>query len=153
MSQQYLDHESSTFKGVAEARSGFLAAKEAFQQAEKTGSASQQDLTKAAMVAQQRFLDLQAKSGLAINIQVEAYPQLRGAETTQQAMRSLEVGVNEIKTALDDWITAIRDYNTYRGSAWPSIAGSFMSKYPSAIKYYEGETKKLDIDQLNPKKP
>lgn len=151
MSQQYLDHESSTFKGVAEARSGFLAAKEAYQQAQAGGKTSQDDLTKLAMLAQQKFLNLQSRAGLAINVQIEAYPQLRGADTTQQAMRSMEVGVNEIKTSLDDWITTIKDYNTYRGSAWPSIAGSFMSKYPASIKYYEGDTKKLNIDELNPK--
>lgn len=152
MSQQYLDHESSTFKGVAEARSGFLAAKQAYEQAQTKGNVSQTDLTKLAVLAQQKFLDLQSRAGLAINVQIEAYPQLRGADTTQQAMRSLEVGVNEIKTALDDWITTIKDYNTYRGSAWPSVAGSFMSKYPATINYYEGDTKKLNIEDLNPKK-
>ncbi len=65
-------------------------------------------------------------------------------------MRNMEVVVNEIKTALDDWVTAIRNYNTYRGSAWASIVGGFLSKFPSDVKYYEGDVTKLNVDELNP---
>lgn len=67
-------------------------------------------------------------------------------------MRNMEVSVNEIKTALDDWVVAIRDYNTYRGSAWPSMVGGFMKKFPAQIDYYKGEIEKLDVDKLNPDK-
>ena len=61
--------------------------------------------------------------------------------------------MNEIKTALDDWITTIKDYNTYRGSFGVTIIAGFMGgKYPVKIAYYEGEIKALDIDSLNPDK-
>ncbi len=89
---------------------------------------------------------------MAFRIQVEAYPELRAVETTQENMRNMESSVNEIKTALDDWIVTIRNYNTYRGSAWPSMVGGFMKKFPAEIKYYEGEIKKLDVNELNPEK-
>ena len=68
-------------------------------------------------------------------------------------MAGLQEGVNEIKTALDDWITTIKDYNTYRGSLGVTIMAGFMGdKYPAKIAYYEGEIKTLDIDSLNPNK-
>jgi hypothetical protein len=64
----------------------------------------------------------------------------------------MESSVNEIKTALDDWIVTIKKYNTYRGSAWPSVVGGFMRKFPGEIKFYEGEIKKLDVNELNPER-
>ena len=134
---------------MAEARSGFLKAKEGFEQLKNSG-ASSSDLIKNAQIATKMFTDFQSAAGLAVNVQIERYPELRGAETTQQAMRTLEEGVNEIKTALDDWISAIKDYNTYRGRLWPTIWGGLMSKFPSEIEYYVGEVKKLDIQSLNP---
>jgi hypothetical protein len=30
--------------------------------------------------------------------------------------------------------------------------GGFMKKFPPEIKYYEGEIKKLDVNELNPEK-
>ncbi len=152
MSERYLQHESVTFQGVAQARSGFLRAKEAFEQARAGGSSSTLDLTKIAMVAQAAFAELARQGGLSINVQIEAYPQLRGAETTEKAMRTMEEGTNEIKTALDDWITTIRDYNAYRGSFWPNVWGSMMGRFPSKLEYYEGDVKKLEIETLNPAK-
>ncbi len=62
----------------------------------------------------------------------------------------MEVATNEIKTALDDWITTIRDYNTYRGSFWPNLIGSTIHKFPAQIAYYEGPTKELNVEKLNP---
>jgi LemA protein len=141
ITNQYMDHESETFKAVAQARSGYEAAREAFEKAAAEGQGTE-ELTKAGAEV--------VNAALAFRIQVEAYPQLRAVEATQENMRNMEVSVNEIKTALDDWIVTIRKYNTYRGSAWPSIVGGFMKKFPSEIKYYEGEIKKLDVDSLNP---
>lgn len=141
VANQYMEHESETYKAVAQARSGYDVAREAFEKAAAEGKDTE-ELTKAGADVVQ--------AAMAFRIQVEAYPQLRAAETSQENMRNMEVSVNEIKTALDDWVVTIRDYNTYRGSAWPSMIGSFMKKFPSQIKYYEGEIKKLDMDQLNP---
>ncbi len=143
IANQYMEHESETFIKVAEARSGYDAAREAFEKAAAEGKDTE-ELTKAGAGVVQ--------AAMAFRIQVEAYPQLRAAETSQENMRNMEASVNEIKTALDDWVVTIRDYNTYRGSAWPSMLGAFMKKFPASIKYYEGEVQKLDVDKLNPEK-
>jgi LemA protein len=140
---QYLDHESQTFQKVAEARSGYKKAFEAFTTAKAAGK-STQELTKLGTQA--------VNAALAFNVQIEAYPNLKAAEIAQSNIQNMQESVNEIKTALDDWIATIKGYNTYRGSAWPSIAGSFFTKFPSELKYYEGEVKKLDINDLNPRK-
>jgi LemA protein len=141
ITNQYMQHESETFKAVAQARSGYEAARDAFEKAAAEGKGTE-DLTKAGTEV--------VSAAMAFRIQVEAYPELRAVEATQENMRNMESSVNEIKTALDDWIVTIKKYNTYRGSAWPSIVGGFMKKFPSEIKYYEGEIKKLDVNQLNP---
>lgn len=143
MANQYMAHESETFKAVAAARSGYDAARDAFEKAAAEGKDTD-ELTKAGADV--------VRAAMAFRIQVEAYPQLRAAETSKENMRNMEASVNEIKTALDDWVVTIRDYNTYRGSAWPSILGAFMKKFPSQIKYYEGDVQKLDVDRLNPAK-
>ena len=154
LSNKYLDHESETFRSVAEARSGFLAAKEAFENARKDPGSSQFDMTRAAALTREMFANLQRAGGLSVNVQLERYPELRGAETTQNAMRALEEGANEIKTALDDWIHAIKEYNIYRGSAYQGfICGVFgFSKFPSEIEYFQGTVERFDIDSLNPEK-
>jgi hypothetical protein len=143
IANQYMKHESQTFIAVAEARSGYDAAREAFEKAEAEGGGTEQ-LTKAGADV--------VRAAMAFRIQVEAYPELRAAETSQENMRNMESSVNEIKTALDDWIVTIRSYNTYRGSAWPSLVGGFMKRFPASIKYYEGEIQKLDVNTLNPEK-
>jgi len=143
ITNQYMKHESETFMAVARARSGYEAARDAFEKAAAEGKGTE-ELTKAGTDVVQ--------AAMAFRIQVEAYPELRAVEATQENMRNMESSVNEIKTALDDWIVTIKKYNTYRGSAWPSIAGGFMKKFPAKIKYYEGEIKKLDVNELNPEK-
>jgi hypothetical protein len=143
ITNQYMKHESETFMAVARARSGYEVAREAFEKAAAEGKGTE-ELTKAGTDV--------VNAAMAFRIQVEAYPELRAVEATQENMRNMEASVNEIKTALDDWIVTIKKYNTYRGSAWPSIAGGFMKKFPAEIKYYEGEIKKLDVNTLNPEK-
>ncbi len=141
IANQYMKHESATFIAVAQARSGYDAAREAFEKAAAEGKDTG-ELTQAGTEV--------VKAAMAFRIQVEAYPQLRAVETAQENMRNMESSVNEIKTALDDWVVTIRDYNTYRGSAWPSMIGGFMKKFPAEIKYYEGAIEKLDVNELNP---
>jgi len=141
IANQYMKHESETFIAVAQARSGYDTAREAFEKAAAEGKDTEA-LTQAGTEV--------VKAAMAFRIQVEAYPELRAVETAQENMRNMESSVNEIKTALDDWIVTIRDYNTYRGSAWPSMIGGFMKKFPASIKYYEGEVQKLDVNELNP---
>ena len=143
ITNQYMEHESETFMAVARARSGYDTARDAFEKAAAEGKGTE-ELTKAGTDV--------VTAAMAFRIQIEAYPQLRAVEATQENIRNMEASVNEIKTALDDWIVTIKKYNTYRGSAWPSIVGGFMKKFPSEMKYYEGEIKKLDVNELNPAK-
>jgi|GEM_PF-402376 len=151
ISQQYMDHESKTFKDYAAMRSAVVPAIQEFRNAVASGKVSESDQVKYAQGVQKTLGEMN-QAWLSIKATVESNPQLRAAETSQHAMQTMEEGVNECKTALDDWITSIKAYNTYRGNAWPSIAGSFMAKFPAEIQYYEGDVKKLDINSLNPAK-
>jgi LemA protein len=143
IANQYMAHESKTFENVAKARSGYEAATKAFETALKGGQGAK-ELTRAGTDV--------VNAALAFRIQIEAYPQLRAAETSQENIRNMEVSINEIKTSLDDWIQAIKDYNSYRGNFWPSLVGSFIRQFPSHIEYYEGGVKELDVQKLNPEK-
>jgi len=93
---------------------------------------------------------------LAIRVQLEAYPVIKSVDTYNQAMRGVEEGINEIKTALDDWIMSIKTYNTYRKSFWVDIIANIFSGkfsvFPKEYKYYEGPVEELDIDALTPQK-
>jgi len=141
IANQYMAHESKTFENVAKARSGYETATKAFEAALQ-GGAGEKALTQAGSDV--------VNAALAFRIQIEAYPQLRAAETSQENIRNMEVSVNEIKTALDDWIQAIKEYNTYRGSFMPSMIGAFLKQFPAQIEYYEGSVKELDVEKLNP---
>jgi LemA protein len=143
IADQYMKHESETFKAVAEARSGYRAALDSFNKAKASGQGTQ-ELTK--------FGTQAVNSALAFNVQIEAYPNLKAVETSQENIRNMEESVNEIKTALDDWIFTIKDYNTYRSSFWGNIIGGFIPKFPAEIKYYEDTVKELDVNKLNPQK-
>ncbi len=147
MADQISDKETEAQQAIAQARSGFEQAEKLFKTAMEKGESSE-ELTKAA----NRVL----QSALAIRVQIEAYPVIRSVDTYNQAMRGVEEGINEIKTALDDWIVSMRNYNTYRKSFWVDmIAGIFSGKFsvfPKEYKYYEGPIEELDIDALNPQK-
>lgn len=151
MSQQYMDHESKVFREYAEARNGALSAIESFKNLEAQGGMIDTDMVKKAQMAAVALSKLQSAS-LAINVQVENNPQLQASQTTMSAMRAMEEGVNEVKTALNDWIFGIKDYNQYAGNFFPGLwRGMFWNgKFPSEIQYYEGDVSKLDIGTLNP---
>jgi DNA-directed RNA polymerase subunit K/omega len=89
---------------------------------------------------------------LVINVQVEGHLDLKGNETTEHAMRTMEEGTNEITTALNDWIRDIREYNEYRGAPIPAFIGGFFPKFPSKLDFYEGKIQELDVDNMNPDK-
>lgn len=139
---QYLDHESQTFQHVTEARSGFQKAYDDFVAAKKAGS-NTKDLTEQGNKAY--------NAALAFNVQIEAYPNLKAADVAQSNITNMQESLNEIKTALDDWISTIKDYNTYRGSAWPSLVGSWFGRFPAELQYYDGPIKELNITDLNPR--
>jgi LemA protein len=141
--------EKETYIQVAQARAGYETARQAFEKADAEKSASTLDLTKLGA----EF----GRSLVNVRIAFEAYPQLRTSETYQKAMAAVEEGFNEIKTALDDWITLCRDYNAYRRSFITNwFAGRFGWEFPDKIAYYEGgitepEQAKVTADELNPK--
>ncbi|MFQ6082795.1 MAG: LemA family protein [Candidatus Aminicenantia bacterium] len=147
MADQISDKETEAQQAIAAARSGFEQAEKLFRTALEKGGSSE-ELTKSANGVLQ--------SALAIRVQIEAYPVIRSVDTYNQAMRGVEEGINEIKTALDDWIVSIRAYNTYRKSFWVDmLTGIFSGKFsvfPEEYKYYEGPIEELDIDALNPQK-
>lgn len=141
--------EQETYIGVAEARSAYQNARKAFETGEQDTSTSTRDLTKLGT-------DF-GRSLVNVRVAFEAYPQLRTSETYRKAMAAVEEGFNEIKTALDDWITLCRGYNTYRRSFVTNwFAGRFGWEFPQKIAYYEGgieepEQLKLTTEELNPR--
>jgi len=147
MADQISDKEMEAQQAIATARSGFEQAEKLFRAALEQGK-GMEELTRAANGVLQ--------SALSIRVQIEAYPVIQSVGTYNQAMRGVEEGINEIKTALDDWIVSIRNYNTYRKSFWVStLAGMFSGRFgvfPEDYKYYEGPVEELDIDALNPQK-
>jgi hypothetical protein len=147
MADQISTKETEAQKGIAAARSGFESAVRVFETAMAQGKGLK-DLTTTANDV--------LKAGLAVRVQIEAYPIIQSVNTYSQAMRSLEEGTNEIKTALDDWIVLIQKFNTYRKSFWVDfLAGIFSGKFstfPLQHEYYQGPIGELDISTLNPQK-
>jgi LemA protein len=141
--------EKETYVSVAEARSAYENAKQAFETAQADTTTSTQDLTKLGASF--------GRSLLNVRVAFEAYPQLRTSETYQKAMAAVEEGFNEIKTALDDWITLCKGYNAYRRSFVTNwFAGRFGWDFPDKIAYYEGgieepEQLKVTTEELNPR--
>ena len=92
MADQISDKEMEAQKAIAAARSGFEQAEKLFKTALEQGKGTE-ELTRAANGVLQ--------SALAIRVQIEAYPIIRSVDTYNQAMRGIEEGINEIKTALE----------------------------------------------------
>ncbi len=77
----------------------------------------------------------------------EAYPMLSTVPVAQQAIRALEEGVNEIKTSLDDWISATESYNYTRNTFVTRLIGN-MGGFPPEYDYYKAERARLDISSI-----
>jgi hypothetical protein len=125
--QRYLEHESQTFEKVAVARSKY---REAVQSGDP-----------------QKTVDAAGGFSLAVNAVAESNPQLVSGPAVQQSINSLEISVNEIKTALDDWNKQIRDYNSLRQSVPTRFVGG-MFDFPFEYSYYQGQKKSLDVSEL-----
>jgi hypothetical protein len=150
MCNQYMEHESKVFKDYAEARSRILPVIDAFKAMAADPKTKDGDLAVMGKVITDKLLPDLQKAMLAVNVTVENNPNLKAIEGTKESMRTAQVVIQQIKTAADDWVTGIQNYNTYRGSFWPSMVGGFMPKFPAQIDYYEGKVKELDIKSLNP---
>lgn len=140
--------EKEAYVGVAKARSAFDQAQKEFDQAKDDKSKSVLDLTKLGSNFGQALVN--------VRVAFEAYPQLRTTETYQKAMNAVQEGFNEIKTALDDWITLCKDYNQSRRSLITSWFAKNWTQFPERIAYYEGGIKepeqiRVTAEDLNPK--
>ncbi|MFA6437509.1 MAG: LemA family protein [Candidatus Paceibacterota bacterium] len=142
--QQQFEFEKETLRVVTEARNSFEAAMKAFNDAAaKSGETDTQKLTQLA--------DAAYRSALAVNVQIEAYPELHSSEITKENARNMEASVDQVKAAFDDWIVAIQRYNTTRGGFFTTIVASlFSGRFPESYAYYEGPVNELNTDLLNP---
>lgn len=115
----YLDHESEIYQTLAEAR-------KRFDEAAVGGSPVDQ------LAAAREFQ-------LRIDALMEDNPEIASAPLAQQTSNALEEAVNEIFMAFQDWMDAIKDYNTYRRRLYaPSILGNWLG-FPDSYEYYESE--------------
>ncbi|MEW6227691.1 MAG: LemA family protein [Bacillota bacterium] len=144
--KDFLEHEKDTLTDVIKARAEAL---------DRTGqefvaAAAQGDPEKT-IEAATKFREAAQGLSLAVNVNAlrEAYPQLFSPPIVEQTMRGLEEAVNEIRTALDDWQVAIRNYNTFR-TQWPQSFVAGTLGFPASFDYYKAEKAKLDMDKLMP---
>ncbi|MGE5587056.1 MAG: LemA family protein [Clostridia bacterium] len=144
--KDFLEHEKDTLTDVIRAR-----AEAVDRAAQEFAAATTEGDPQKTVQAATQFRE--AAEGLALSVNVnalrEAYPQLFSPPIVQQTMRSLEEAVNEIRTALDDWQVAIRNYNTFR-SQWPQSFIGGMLGFPASYDYYKAEKAKLDMNSLAP---
>lgn len=145
--KDFLEHEKDTLTDVIRARA------EALDRAgQEFAAATVEGDPQKTIEAATRFRE--AAEGLALSVNVnalrEAYPQLFSPPIVQQTMRGLEEAVNEIRTALDDWQVAIRNYNTFR-SQWPQSFVGGVLNFPASYDYYKAEKAKLNMEDLMPK--
>lgn len=93
--------------------------------------------------------DATIKAALAFNLLAikEAYPQLVSAPVAQQSIRSMEESINEMKTALDDWIYQTQIYNTQRNIFPNNVIGNSFG-FPSEYSYYHSEKTRLDVSEI-----
>ncbi len=90
-------------------------------------------------------------SALAFNVVAvqEAYPVLSSVPVAQQTIRSMEESINEIKTALDDWIYATQTYNVTRQKPMGMLVGAMIPQmFPLEQDYYKSEKVRLDISNI-----
>jgi LemA protein len=121
----YLSHESGLFENATKLRGQFY----------KAAAEGNPDAT--------------VKAALAFNLLAirEAYPQLVSAPVAQQSIRSMEESINEMKTALDDWIYQTQVYNTQRNIFPNNVIGNTFN-FPSDYNYYRSEKARLNVTEI-----
>jgi hypothetical protein len=141
--------EQETYQDIAKARAGMMEAAEAYEAAENEAGETPKTL--------QGLAANLGRSMLNVRVAFENYPQLRTAEVYQKAMAAVEEGMNEIKTAMDDWITDCKNYNTYRRQTITSffVDRFYGDEFPERVDYYEGgienaEDFKPDVNMIKP---
>ncbi len=144
--KDFLEHERGTLTDVIRARAEAL--DRTGQEFAAAAAAGDPEKT---IEAATRFQEAAQGLTLAVNVNAlrEAYPQLFSPPIVSETMRGLEEAVNEIRTALDDWQVAIRDYNTFRAQ-WPQSFVAGALGFPASFDYYKAEKARLDMDELMP---
>ncbi|MFA6097722.1 MAG: LemA family protein [Candidatus Paceibacterota bacterium] len=125
--ETYIDHESEVFKEATKERAQYY-------KAVNEGNAT-----------------AQVQSALAFQVQAlsikEAFPQIVSAHLPEQTQREFSESINELDTALDDWIHQIQVYNVLRSSFFTSIVGNYYG-FPKEYKYYKSEKTKLNVNEI-----
>jgi LemA protein len=121
----YLSHESELFENATRLRAQFY----------KSAAEGDPQATVNAAIA---FQLLSVK---------EAFPQLVSAPIAKDTQSSFEESINEMKTALDDWIHATQVYNTQRNIFPNNVIGN-MFGFPSEYDYYHSEKTKLNVSEI-----
>lgn len=144
--KDFLEHEKDTLTDVIRARAEAL--DRSGQDFAAAAAAGDPERT---IEAATKFREAAQGLSLAVNVNAlrEAYPQLFSPPIVEQTMRGLEEAVNEIRTALDDWQVAIRNYNTFRAQ-WPQSFVASALGFPTSFDYYKAEKAKLDMGRLMP---
>jgi LemA protein len=125
------DFEKSTYVQVAMARAGNL---------KQLTQGSADDLTAQKMAdIQKASNDAQNAARMAINVAIEAYPQLKANQNFLSLQDQLEGTENRINTARNDFNTSVADYNV-KVTSFPGniMAGIFGFKEKPMFQAAEG---------------
>lgn len=93
-------NEKEILIGVAKARAGIQEAKEGMQNAQTPGQLNQ-------------FMDQVKTAGLALNVQIERYPDIKSNANFLKFQDEITGTENRIQTARDDFNTVVTDYNKH----------------------------------------
>lgn len=119
----YTEHESKTYMGVTEARSGITPQMETKIEDAKKKALKAQEIADGVDVdgvpsdeqAMDQYLNAQAQAQRAFNLYVnavhEAYPDLKSSKNFEDFQTVLEGTENRIQTARADYNGAVKDYN------------------------------------------
>jgi len=133
--------EQEVFGQIAEARSRLLNATQAPAQGE--GGDKTPEQKQAIIEANNSF---GGTIGRLLSL-TEAYPELRSNENFLKFQDSLEGTENRIKTARDDYNSAIQDYNTTRGQ-FPTVIAAKMYGFKEE-PYFKAEEGARQAPQIN----
>lgn len=147
MVQQFYDASSKAQKDIAQARSGFFQAKDAYDKLAKDNTGNQ---TRAQTEAANKALT--AAMAFQFYVMHEAPPDLHFDKLAEDNIRTADESISQIKTAIDDFVTNVEAYNTYSGRFWVAKVYGKFTGFPASLEYYKGPIGELDVSKLNPVK-
>lgn len=119
VAKKYMQHEKETFLGVTNARNYAKSALEA--------AAQNADAKNIAKLNSAESSLLGSLKGL--NIQMEAYPELKANETMMQLNNELSSTENKIAFARQSYNDSVMNYNVFKQSFPCNIVAGFFTKY------------------------